>query len=141
LIERDLGQCADQRLAELEQAGEEGLVVWDESVIEKPESIVKDRLVFGAIEQGAPTRAHQTRLLQSAREVSHFRAGHELAGSPVAGTQRSSGAGSDAASGRRVGFSLVPSATKRNMYSSSVQEPGDGACCICLTGARLPVRG
>ncbi len=30
---------ADERLAALQQAGEEGLLMWDESVIEKPESI------------------------------------------------------------------------------------------------------
>lgn len=44
LIERFLRQRADERLAELEQAGEEGLVMWDESVIEKSESIALEGL-------------------------------------------------------------------------------------------------
>lgn len=44
LIERFLQQRADERLAELEQAGEEGLVLWDESVLEKSESIALEGL-------------------------------------------------------------------------------------------------
>jgi hypothetical protein len=44
LIERFLWQQADQRLAALEQAGEAGLLLWDESVIEKPESIAMEGL-------------------------------------------------------------------------------------------------
>ena len=38
LIERFLWQQAEQRLTELEAAGEEPLCVWDGSVLEKPES-------------------------------------------------------------------------------------------------------
>ena len=37
LIERFLWRQADQRLGELEEAGEDALFVWDESVIEKSE--------------------------------------------------------------------------------------------------------
>jgi hypothetical protein len=44
LIERFLWQQAENRLAALEQAGEEGLLLWDESVIEKPESIALEGL-------------------------------------------------------------------------------------------------
>jgi hypothetical protein len=44
LIERFLWQQADQRLVALEQAGEEGLRLGDESVIEKPESIALEGL-------------------------------------------------------------------------------------------------
>lgn len=44
LIERFLWQQADQQVATLEQTGEEGLLLWDESVIEKPESIALEGL-------------------------------------------------------------------------------------------------
>jgi hypothetical protein len=44
LIERFIWQQAEQRVAALEQAGEEGLLLWDESVIEKPESIALEDL-------------------------------------------------------------------------------------------------
>lgn len=44
LIERFLWQQADARLTALEQAGEESLLMWDESVIEKPESIALEGL-------------------------------------------------------------------------------------------------
>lgn len=44
LIEGFLWQQADQRLAAFEDAGEEGLLLWDESVIEKPESIALEGL-------------------------------------------------------------------------------------------------
>ena len=50
LIERDLGQQAESQVVAFEQAGEEALLLWDERVIEKPESIAKDRLVCGAFE-------------------------------------------------------------------------------------------
>jgi len=38
-IERYVWQQADARLEQLEQEGEPGLLLWDESVLEKPESI------------------------------------------------------------------------------------------------------
>ena len=38
-IESELWQRAQRRLAELEQEGEPALLLWDESVLEKPESI------------------------------------------------------------------------------------------------------
>lgn len=44
LIEDFLWHQADQRLADLEQAGEDGLLLWDESVIEKPESLALEGL-------------------------------------------------------------------------------------------------
>ncbi len=44
LIERFLWQQADARLSALEQGGEDGLVVWDESVLEKPESLASEGL-------------------------------------------------------------------------------------------------
>lgn len=44
LIERFLWQQADQHLSALEQAEEEALMMWDASVIEKPESIALEGL-------------------------------------------------------------------------------------------------
>lgn len=44
LIEGFLWQRAEQRLAALEQAGEESFLLWDESVLEKPESIKAEGL-------------------------------------------------------------------------------------------------
>lgn len=44
LIEQFLWQRAEQRLLSLEQAGEEALLLWDESVIEKPESTALEGL-------------------------------------------------------------------------------------------------
>jgi hypothetical protein len=44
LIERFLWQQAETRLGALEQAGEDALLMWDESVIEKPESIALEGL-------------------------------------------------------------------------------------------------
>jgi hypothetical protein len=44
LIERFLWRQADQRLRVLEEGGEDALVVWDESVIEKSESIALEGL-------------------------------------------------------------------------------------------------
>lgn len=44
LIERFLWDQADSRLTTLEEAGEEALVVWDERVLEKPESIAAEGL-------------------------------------------------------------------------------------------------
>jgi len=38
IIEHFLWQRATQRLEQLQQAGEDGLAIWDESVLEKPES-------------------------------------------------------------------------------------------------------
>ena len=38
-VESELWQRAERRLAELEQEGETALLLWDESVLEKPESI------------------------------------------------------------------------------------------------------
>jgi hypothetical protein len=106
LIGRFLWQRADRRLAELEQAGEEGLIVWDESVIEKPERIAEDRLVCRAIKQGAPIEGYQARLLQSTRRSPHLGAWHVLAGGAPAGAQRPSCVGRHAASGRPAALSL-----------------------------------
>ncbi len=44
LIEQFLWQQADARLQTLEEHGEDGLVVWDESMLEKPESIALEGL-------------------------------------------------------------------------------------------------
>lgn len=44
LIERFLWGLAQQQLAALEEAGEEALLAWDESVLEKPESIAIEGL-------------------------------------------------------------------------------------------------
>ncbi len=44
LIERFLWEQANSRLAALAGAGEEALVIWDESVLEKPESIAAEGL-------------------------------------------------------------------------------------------------
>lgn len=44
LIEGFLWHQADQRLAELEHAGADGFLMWDESVIVKPESIALEGL-------------------------------------------------------------------------------------------------
>ena len=44
LIERFLWDQASRRLTTLEEAGEEALVVWDESVLEKPESLAAEGL-------------------------------------------------------------------------------------------------
>lgn len=44
LIEDFLWRDAGRRLVELEQAGEEGLLMWDESVVEKPESLALEGL-------------------------------------------------------------------------------------------------
>jgi len=43
-IERYVWQQADARLEQLEQEGEPGLLLWDESVLEKPESIALEGL-------------------------------------------------------------------------------------------------
>ncbi len=94
LIEHFLWSQAENRLATLEQAGEEGLRLGDESVIEKPESIAKDRLVCGALQQSASPQTHQARLLQSSWWPAHFCPGHELADlAPAweASTSRASG--------------------------------------------------
>lgn len=44
IIERFLWQRGTQRVEELQAGGEDVLVVWDESVIEKPESLAAERL-------------------------------------------------------------------------------------------------
>lgn len=44
IIERFLWQRGTQRVKELQTSGEEALVLWDESVIEKPESLAAERL-------------------------------------------------------------------------------------------------
>src|SRR4029079_17643977 len=44
LIGRFLWDCASTRLKELEAAGDEALVLWDSSVLEKPESIEAEGL-------------------------------------------------------------------------------------------------
>jgi hypothetical protein len=44
LIERFLWDQASSRLPTLEEAGEEALVIWDESVLEKPESLAAEGL-------------------------------------------------------------------------------------------------
>src|SRR5260370_32278429 len=56
LIERLLWQQAEQRLTELEAAGEQPLCVWDGSVLEKPESAKLEGL--------APVRSSKTKRLQ-----------------------------------------------------------------------------
>lgn len=54
VIERFLGQRAEQRVRELEDAGETALVVWDESVWEKPESLESEGL--GAVRSSKAAR-------------------------------------------------------------------------------------
>jgi hypothetical protein len=56
LIEHFLWQQADARLLALEQVGEEALLLWDESVIEKPESL--------ALEGLCAVRSSKARLLK-----------------------------------------------------------------------------
>jgi hypothetical protein len=59
LIERLLWQQAEQRLTELEAAGEQPLCVWDGSVLEKPESAKLEGL--------APVRSSKAKRLQRSR--------------------------------------------------------------------------
>jgi hypothetical protein len=58
---------ATQRLAALETAGETPLLIWDTSVLEKPESIASPDLgsVRSALQQSPPLDAHQAGLLSS----------------------------------------------------------------------------
>lgn len=71
-IEAFLWRQADERLAELEQAGEDGLLMWDESVVEKSESIAEDRTVRRSFQQSSALKADQTGVLQSAGRSSHL---------------------------------------------------------------------
>ena len=86
LIERFLWQQADQQVAVLDQAGEAGLRLGDASVIEKPASIARDRLVRSSIEQSTPLKAHQARLLPSPWWPSAMCARHPLARCALTGT-------------------------------------------------------
>lgn len=86
LIEHFLWQQADARLLALEQAGEEGLLLWDESVLEKPESLALEGLCAVRSSKARRGVSYQARLLQSARWSSYFCARNELADRPFAGT-------------------------------------------------------
>jgi hypothetical protein len=78
-IENFLWQQANERLVTLEQAEEEALLMWDESVIEKSESIALKGLCAVRSVPRTQVKADQARLLQSSRWSSHFRARNELA--------------------------------------------------------------
>ena len=73
LIEHFLWQQAENQVAAFQQAGEEAVLLWDERVIEKPESIAKDRLLCRSLKQGASAQRHQTGGLQSPRWAAHLR--------------------------------------------------------------------
>lgn len=64
-INQDL--FADERVATLSQARQMILVIWDESVIEKPEGLYLEGPCGGAFQQGLAAQTHQTRLLQPTR--------------------------------------------------------------------------
>ena len=61
------------RFPHLEQRDELALAIWDESVLEKPESIAPGGIVPGPLQQGGPPQAHQTRLLQSTGRATSVR--------------------------------------------------------------------
>ena len=74
LLEKFLWQRADQELTQLEDRDELALAIWDESVLEKPESIALEGVVPGPLQQGGLSQAHQARLLQSAGRTAGIRA-------------------------------------------------------------------
>jgi hypothetical protein len=94
-IETYLWQRAQTRLAELEQAGEEALVLWDESVLEKPESIQLEGLCAGRSSKARRDPPHQTWLLPSTGRSSHLCTRHAVARTSCAWQKWSSHFGSD----------------------------------------------
>jgi hypothetical protein len=94
-IESYLWQGAQNRMNELEQAGEEVLVLWDASVLEKPESIQLEGLCAVRSSKAHKPQAHQTWLLQSTGRSSDLCAGDALARDPLAWQERSSHPSSD----------------------------------------------
>jgi hypothetical protein len=93
LIERFLWQRADQYVADLEQAGEEGLVRWDESVLEKSESIALEGLCAVRSSKAARLKRIKPGYYTPPGWPSHFRSRHELAGGAAAGSDRPARAG------------------------------------------------
>ena len=73
LLERFLWRRADQMLTQQEERGGLTLAIWDESVLEKPESIALGGVVPGPLQQSRPPEAHQARLLQSSRRAAGIR--------------------------------------------------------------------
>ena len=63
LLERLLWHRADLSLSQLQDRDDMALAIWDESVLEKPESIALEGTMPGAFQQGRPPQAHQARLL------------------------------------------------------------------------------
>ena len=91
LLEKFLWHRADQGLTQLDERGETALAIWDESVLEKPESIALEGLCPGPFQQGSPPEAHQARLLQSSGRAAGIRARPAMAhrhGGEDAGTSR-----------------------------------------------------
>jgi len=74
-----LWERATQRLNAWKDAGVDALAIWDESVWEKPESIIAEE--YGPVRgsQSRPARPHQERLLHPTAWT-HFCAGAALAG-------------------------------------------------------------
>lgn len=95
-LEQYVWQRADARLEQLEQEEETALVLWDESVLEKPESIKVEGLCAVRSSKARRSVSHQTRLLQSSGWSSHLCAWPALAGAPAAGTTRAAHPGEHA---------------------------------------------
>jgi len=76
LILNYLWKCGDQKVKELLGQKEAAYVIWDESVLEKSESLKSGRLVCSALHQSGTSEADQTRLFQSAHRATHLCAGH-----------------------------------------------------------------
>ena len=72
LLEKFLWHRADQYLTRLEQQGRTALAIWEESVLEKPESIALEGP--GPLRQGGTPQTHQAGLLQSSRWAAGVRA-------------------------------------------------------------------
>jgi len=64
LIEQFLWQGVDQRVNELEQAGEEVLAIWDESALEKGESLKLEGLCAVRSGNSRAAQTDQTGFLQ-----------------------------------------------------------------------------
>ena len=64
-IDHFVWQRADARLQQWAQLGEEGLVIWDGTVLEKPESLAKDGTVRGTLLQSRALDPRQEGLLSS----------------------------------------------------------------------------
>ena len=79
LLEGLLWHRAELRLTQLGEQGETALAIWDESVLEKPESIALVGTVSRPFQQGRAPQAHQTGLLPSPRRSAGIRARYAMA--------------------------------------------------------------